>query len=116
MDFTGGYGIVDFHTIKELEGRTLILSIGGPRLEPYEDELKQHSFMVYKFIEEERDLYEEYLDNIRNDPEEAQNLTLDIILEKVKKEVNSSLEGTGYRGECVIEGKLEPKSIFILKK
>jgi len=113
-DVNGGAELIDLHSNKEFEGRTVVI---GPSAGTKADEdPSQHGLMTYFVIDKTNDLYEDYLDEIRNNPEEAQNLTAAIIIDEIKKQMNGFLTDRGRMGELVSNGKLDGKSVIILSK
>jgi hypothetical protein len=113
-DVNGGVDLIDLHSNKELQGRTLILG-PSPGTEADEDS-SQRGLMTNFLIEKTNELYEDYLDEIRSNSDEAQNLTMSIIIDEVKKKMNGFFEDRGRMGELSSDGKLDGKSIIILSK
>lgn len=113
-DVQGGVDLIDLHSNKELEGRILIL---GPSPGTNADEdPSQHGLMTYFVIDKTNNIYENYLDEIRDRSDEAQNLTISIIIDEIKKQMNGFLEDRGRMGELTSKGKLDGKSVIILSK
>ena len=53
-----------------------------------DEDSSQHGLMTNFIIEKTNDLYENYLDEIRSNSDEAQNLTISIIIDEIKKQMN----------------------------
>jgi hypothetical protein len=113
-DVNGGVELIDLHANKELDGRTLVLG-PSPGTKADEDP-SQHGLMTNFVINKTNDLYEDYLDEIRNNSEEAQNLTISIIIDEIKKRMNEFLQDRGRMGELTSNGRLDGKSVIILSK
>jgi hypothetical protein len=115
FDVNSGSGLINFYGNKELEARTLVI---GPSIETeaLEDESSQHGLMTHFLLDSIDELYDDYLKEIKNNSEEAQNLTLAVILEKVKKKVDVYFEDRTRTGGFSTNGRLDSKSIIILKK
>jgi len=116
FDVAGGGDLIDFNQVTGLETRTIILSHGGFGGVVLEDSYYEGKILTHYILKDTEDLYNDYLDEIKSNSDEAASLTLNIIFDEIKKDTNSYMEKNKEKGECVVTGKLNPKQVIIIKK
>lgn len=115
MEFDGGYGMADFESANDLEGRTAIMSpyIMGQLRDG--DPSLNHNVLTYYLLERNTELYNKYKEKIEKGDEKAEDLTIWTVLEDTSAKMNKYLENKS-KGFLALKGKLDLKGIFILKK